>query len=144
MKPFLKGKNTYGVFEMHRKQSAPVAKWENSQLSCSISQRHTPLVHTTVLPFIIIEMRTTYHHYPSRCCGLGAVFCFTVGYVLWVCWVHSVTGVWVYPLLERLGSVSRLFFFSCLPPLLSLFYVLGETLNSYIWDHAYSNKIKAE
>ncbi|CAL8315406.1 unnamed protein product [Lota lota] len=101
-------------------------------------------MHTTVLPFIIIEMRTTYHHYPSRSCGLSAVFCFTVGYILWVCWVHSVTGVWVYPLLERLGSLSRLFFFSCLPPLLSLFYVLGETLNSYIWDHAYTNKIKAE
>ncbi|KAK3506768.1 hypothetical protein QTP70_023926 [Hemibagrus guttatus] len=38
--------------------------------------------HTTVLPFIIIEMRTTHHLYPSRVCGLLAVCSFCVGYVL--------------------------------------------------------------
>ncbi|XP_046729458.1 androgen-induced gene 1 protein isoform X2 [Silurus meridionalis] len=41
-------------------------------------------MHTTVLPFIIIEMRTTHHLYPSRGCGLLAVCSFCVGYVLWV------------------------------------------------------------
>ncbi|XP_037101097.1 androgen-dependent TFPI-regulating protein isoform X1 [Syngnathus acus] len=40
-------------------------------------------MHTTVLPFIIIEMRTTHHRYPSRSCGLVAVCCFGVGYILW-------------------------------------------------------------
>ncbi|KAK3522340.1 hypothetical protein QTP86_006505 [Hemibagrus guttatus] len=40
--------------------------------------------HTTVLPFIIIEMRTTHHLYPSRVCGLLAVCSFCVGYVLCV------------------------------------------------------------
>lgn len=39
--------------------------------------------HTTVLPFIIIEMRTTHHRYPSRSWGLAAVCCFGVGYILW-------------------------------------------------------------
>ncbi|XP_070291979.1 androgen-induced gene 1 protein isoform X2 [Salvelinus sp. IW2-2015] len=39
-------------------------------------------MHTTVLPFIIIEMRTTHHQYPSRPCGLIAVCSFAVGYVI--------------------------------------------------------------
>ncbi|XP_068198853.1 androgen-induced gene 1 protein isoform X6 [Antennarius striatus] len=40
-------------------------------------------MHTTVLPFIIIEMRTTHHRYPSRQWGLAAVCCFGIGYILW-------------------------------------------------------------
>ncbi|KAI4873300.1 hypothetical protein NFI96_011823 [Prochilodus magdalenae] len=95
-------------------------------------------MHTTVLPFIIIEMRTTHHQYPSRLCGLLAVCSFAVGYVLWMCWVHNVTGVWVYPLLEHIGSTARVFFFICLTGLISLYYVLGEILNSYIWDSSRS------
>ncbi|KAM3860969.1 androgen-induced gene 1 protein [Diretmus argenteus] len=95
-------------------------------------------MHTTVLPFIIIEMRTTRHWYPSRPCGVAAVCCFGVGYVLWMCWVHQVTGVWVYPLLERIGPLARVLFFSGLTVLLSVYYVLGEILNNYIWDQRYT------
>ncbi|XP_075780452.1 androgen-induced gene 1 protein isoform X3 [Pelodiscus sinensis] len=39
-------------------------------------------MHTTVLPFILIEMRTTHHQYPSRSCGLAAICTFSVGYIL--------------------------------------------------------------
>ncbi|CAB1340347.1 unnamed protein product, partial [Coregonus sp. 'balchen'] len=70
--------------------------------------------HTTVLPFIIIEMRTTHHQYPSRPCGLIAVFSFAVGYVL--------------------CPLAKVAFFSCLTVLINIYYVLGEILNSYIWD----------
>ncbi|XP_048842468.1 androgen-induced gene 1 protein isoform X3 [Brienomyrus brachyistius] len=91
-------------------------------------------MHTTVLPFILIEMRTTHHKYPSRFCGLLAVCSFAVGYVLWMCWVHHVTGVWVYPLLDRIGPLAKVTFFSSVTALISIFYVLGEVLNGYIWD----------
>ncbi|XP_019201567.1 peroxisomal biogenesis factor 3 isoform X3 [Oreochromis niloticus] len=91
-------------------------------------------MHTTVLPFIIIEMRTTHHRYPSRSWGLAAVCCFGVGYILWTCWVHQVTGVWVYPVLERIAPVARVAFFSAMMAVIGVFYVLGEILNSYIWE----------
>ncbi|XP_066558818.1 androgen-induced gene 1 protein isoform X2 [Amia ocellicauda] len=91
-------------------------------------------VHTTVLPFILIEMRTTHHRYPSRLCGLMAVCSFAIGYVLWMCWVHHITGVWVYPLLDRISPVAKIFFFTSLTALISVYYILGEILNSYIWD----------
>ncbi|XP_061560400.1 androgen-induced gene 1 protein isoform X1 [Phycodurus eques] len=90
-------------------------------------------MHTTVLPFIIIEMRTTHHHYPSRSCGVAAVCCFGVGYILWTCWVHQVTGMWVYPVLERITPLARLVFFSVLTAVICVFYLLGEILNTYIW-----------
>ncbi|XP_035650066.2 androgen-induced gene 1 protein isoform X2 [Oncorhynchus keta] len=91
-------------------------------------------MHTTVLPFIIIEMRTTHHQYPSRPCGTIAVCSFAVGYVIWMCWVHHVTGVWVYPLLEQISPLAKVAFFFCLTVLINIYYVLGEILNSYIWD----------
>ncbi|XP_061785260.1 androgen-induced gene 1 protein isoform X1 [Nerophis lumbriciformis] len=100
--------------------------------------------HTTVLPFIIIEMRTTHHRYPDRSCGLAAVCSFGVGYILWTCWVHHVTGVWVYPILERITPLARVLFFSALTAVLCVFYVLGEILNSYVWYKPHTGKVKGE
>ncbi|XP_006227704.1 androgen-induced gene 1 protein isoform X1 [Rattus norvegicus] len=91
-------------------------------------------MHTTVLPFILIEMRTSHHQYPSRSSGLAAICTFSVGYILWVCWIHHVTGMWVYPFLEHIGSGARIIFFGSTTLLMNSLYLLGEALNSYIWD----------
>ncbi|XP_054414218.2 androgen-induced gene 1 protein isoform X6 [Pongo abelii] len=91
-------------------------------------------MHTTVLPFILIEMRTSHHQYPSRSSGLTAICTFSVGYILWVCWVHHVTGMWVYPFLEHIGPGARIIFFGSTTILMNFLYLLGEVLNSYIWD----------
>ncbi|XP_037700305.1 androgen-induced gene 1 protein isoform X1 [Choloepus didactylus] len=91
-------------------------------------------MHTTVLPFILIEMRTSHHQYPSRSSGLAAICTFSIGYILWVCWVHHVTGMWVYPFLEHIGPGARVLFFGSTTVLMNVLYLLGELLNSYIWD----------
>ncbi|XP_037056183.1 androgen-induced gene 1 protein isoform X3 [Peromyscus leucopus] len=91
-------------------------------------------MHTTVLPFILIEMRTSHHQYPSRSSGLAAICTFSVGYILWVCWIHHVTGMWVYPFLEHIGSGARIIFFGSTTILMNFLYLLGEVLNNYIWD----------
>lgn len=54
--------------------------------------------------------------------------------LLRTCWVHQVTGVWVYPVLERIAPVARVAFFSAMMAVIGVFYVLGEILNSYIWE----------
>nr|XP_056708931.1 androgen-induced gene 1 protein isoform X2 [Euleptes europaea] len=91
-------------------------------------------MHTTVLPFVLIEMRTTHHEYPSRTCGLVAVCTFSVAYILWVCWIYHVTGVWVYPLLDYLGSGAKIIFFATVTGIINIFYLVGEVLNNCIWD----------
>ncbi|XP_063165288.1 androgen-induced gene 1 protein isoform X1 [Candoia aspera] len=91
-------------------------------------------MHTTVLPFILIEMRTTHHEYPSRTYGLIAVCTISVGYILWVCWIYHVTGVWVYPLLDYLSSAAKIVFFATVTAIINIFYLLGEILNNCIWD----------
>ncbi|XP_042318347.1 androgen-induced gene 1 protein isoform X3 [Sceloporus undulatus] len=91
-------------------------------------------VHTTVLPFILIEMRTTHHEYPSKTYGLVAVSTFSVGYILWICWIYHVTGVWVYPLLDYLGSGAKIVFFAIVTAIINILYLLGEILNNSIWD----------
>ncbi|XP_063773557.1 androgen-induced gene 1 protein isoform X2 [Pseudophryne corroboree] len=91
-------------------------------------------MHTTVLPFILIEMRTTHHQYPSRNSGIATVCGFSICYILWVYWIHHVTGVWVYPLLEYISPLAKIVFFLLVTVLITMFYILGEKLNSYIWD----------
>ncbi|XP_010021870.1 PREDICTED: androgen-induced gene 1 protein [Nestor notabilis] len=98
------------------------------------NQDRGAIKHTTVLPFVLIEMRTTHHQYPSRSCGLAAVCTFAVGYILWVCWIHHVTGVWVYPLLEHLSPGVKVIFFAAVTVIINMFYLVGEVLNNYIWD----------
>lgn len=51
-----------------------------------------------------------------------------------VCWIHHVTGMWVYPFLEHIGSGARIIFFGSTTLLMNSLYLLGEALNSYIWD----------
>lgn len=51
-----------------------------------------------------------------------------------VCWIHHVTGMWVYPFLEHIGSGARIIFFGSTTILMNFLYLLGEVLNSYIWD----------
>ncbi|XP_077442953.1 androgen-induced gene 1 protein [Stigmatopora argus] len=101
-------------------------------------------MHTTVLPFILIEMRTSRHRYPGRRHGLAAVCVFAVGYILWTCWVQRVTGVWVYPILERITPLARLLFFSVLTAVICVLYLLGEILNGYIWYQPHAAKVKGE
>ncbi|KAM4771448.1 androgen-induced gene 1 protein isoform 2-T2 [Rhinophrynus dorsalis] len=91
-------------------------------------------MHTTVLPFLLIEMRTTHHQYPSRMCGIATVCTFSIGYILWMCWIHHVTGVWAYPLLEYINPAAKIFFFLIVTTIINIYYILGEKLNSYIWD----------
>ncbi|XP_075720454.1 androgen-induced gene 1 protein isoform X2 [Rhinoderma darwinii] len=106
-------------------------------------------VHTTVLPFILIEMRTTHYQYPRRNNGIATVCGFSICYILWVCWVHHVTGVWVYPLLEYFSPLAKIIFFLLVTVIINIYYVLGEKLNSYIWDldksmEAADKRIKAD
>lgn len=62
----------------------------------------------------------------SQC--LLFLFCFRV------CWIHHVTGVWVYPLLEHLSPGVKIIFFAAVTVIINVFYLVGEVLNNYIWD----------
>lgn len=44
------------------------------------------------------------------------------------------TGVWVYPLLDYLGSTAKIVFFATVTVVINIFYLLGEILNNCIWD----------
>lgn len=66
------------------------------------------------------------HDCKSKC--LLFLFCFRV------CWIHHVTGVWVYPLLEHLSPGIKIIFFAAVTVVINVFYLVGEVLNNYIWD----------
>lgn len=51
-----------------------------------------------------------------------------------MCWIHHVTGVWVYPLLEHLSPGVKIIFFAAAAIVINILYLVGEVLNNYIWD----------
>ncbi|KAJ1154457.1 hypothetical protein NDU88_007209, partial [Pleurodeles waltl] len=51
-----------------------------------------------------------------------------------VCWVNHVTGVWVYPLLDHISPGAKIIFFLFVTVIMNIYYIMGEVLNSYIWD----------
>uniref|UniRef100_A0A4W3HHI5 Androgen induced 1 n=1 Tax=Callorhinchus milii TaxID=7868 RepID=A0A4W3HHI5_CALMI len=91
-------------------------------------------MHTTVLPFLIIQMRTTQHRYPSRQLGHVAVCLFSMAYIVWIFWIQHMTGLWVYTLLEHLSCLMKIGFFAAGVAVVNVLYVLGDILNSFIWD----------
>ncbi|KAB0362214.1 hypothetical protein FD754_006370 [Muntiacus muntjak] len=83
------------------------------------------LIHSKVKASFLSQMRFIDRQYTHRSTAQRGVK---------VCWVHHVTGMWVYPFLEHIGPGARILFFGSTTILMNFLYLLGEVLNSYIWD----------
>uniref|UniRef100_A0A667XI18 Androgen dependent TFPI regulating protein n=1 Tax=Myripristis murdjan TaxID=586833 RepID=A0A667XI18_9TELE len=62
-----------------------------------------------------------------------------------VIWVYLSVGIWVYPLLGLFSKAGLMGFFFFNMSVVTLLYLLGEKLNSYIWcEDKSKNKMKAK
>ncbi|KAK7075068.1 hypothetical protein SK128_007574 [Halocaridina rubra] len=90
-------------------------------------------VHTTPLIGVLIELYLNPHNFPRRRTGLSVVGVFCLIYLVWVCFIAYQSGHWVYPILAHLSVVGRVIFITSMSVLVSLFYIIGETLNKQVW-----------
>jgi len=91
------------------------------------------VMHTTVLPFLLVEKLIVYHHYPSRSKGIGLTVLLGLTYMLWVFWIAYYAGIWVYPVLQVLSWPGRLLFLGGLWIFMACIYIIGEKLNHALW-----------
>ncbi|XP_008325807.1 androgen-dependent TFPI-regulating protein [Cynoglossus semilaevis] len=91
-------------------------------------------VHTVVLPLLLGEVLLQPHVYPQTKNALAALGAVSLAYMLWILWVYSSTGIWVYPILGHFSSCGLVGFFFLNTSLVTLFYLLGERLNSLVWN----------
>lgn len=91
------------------------------------------VMHTTILPFLIMDMYLVYHHFPSRKRGLQILMSFAFTYLVWILWVAYHANIWVYPVLKIMAPHERVIFISVLIALFGSIYLVGEGLNKFFW-----------
>lgn len=117
----------WGIYAVDRELVFPKA------LDAFIPPWLNHVMHTTVLPFLLIEHFLVYHDYPHRSKGLMACLGFVGLYQLWVLWIAYHANIWVYPIMQVLDWQGRTAFFGACWVVIIFIYILGEKIGSSVW-----------
>lgn len=91
-------------------------------------------MHTNIVIFILIEMFISFRQYPTRKTGLSGLIIFMALYLVWIHIIKSVSGLWVYPVLEVLDFPQRIVFFLVNLVFCVFLYFTGEFVNNILWS----------
>uniref|UniRef100_UPI00358E1CCE androgen-induced gene 1 protein-like n=1 Tax=Myxine glutinosa TaxID=7769 RepID=UPI00358E1CCE len=97
-------------------------------------------MHTTVMPFLLLEMTMIPHVYPRRGVGIAGVISFGICYLIWTLWIRYAGGFWVYPILAWLAGPGLVVFILVGGLALTGLYVLGEVMNARLWPGLEGNR----
>ncbi|KAJ0181600.1 hypothetical protein K1T71_002322 [Dendrolimus kikuchii] len=89
-------------------------------------------MHTTIVPFIILELLLSNRNYPSRKVGMPVALLFNFAYISWIHYIYFYKGVWVYPFLEIFNWPMRIIFCGFSTFIGLIVYSLGEKLNTLV------------
>lgn len=105
------------------------------------------IMHTTILPFLLVDKFLVYHQYPSRKAGFVTIMSLALLYLTWILWVAYYANIWVYPILKVLQPHQKVVFILAMLVLFVFLYLLGEFINKTIWgeerSHAQKKKKKS-
>ncbi|XP_076438077.1 androgen-induced gene 1 protein-like [Babylonia areolata] len=91
------------------------------------------VMHTTVLPILLVEKCLVYHHHPRRHNGIFLLSAFALIYLAWILWIAYAADLWVYPVLRLMQNWERAVFILFLLMFFISIYVLGEALTKFLW-----------
>ncbi|XP_053309004.1 androgen-induced gene 1 protein-like [Spea bombifrons] len=100
------------------------------------------IMHTFVLPLLLVELFVCSHQYPSKKRGLLGLGICCLAYLSWILWVHHASGIWVYPILQKLDAVGLMVFLAASVIITVPFYQMGESLTRLRWGGAKNTKKK--
>lgn len=90
-------------------------------------------MHTSILPFSLVEVILRPHHYPSKKIGLTLLATCSLAYIIRVLWIYVDSGNWVYPVFTMFSPLGLMGFFSVGYLMGASIYLLGEKLNYWKW-----------
>ncbi|XP_052236869.1 androgen-induced gene 1 protein-like isoform X2 [Dreissena polymorpha] len=111
-------------------------------LDALIPQWLNHAMHTTVLPFLLIEQYVVFHDYPARSKGISILLAFGFAYLCWILWIAYYADLWVYPILQLMETHQRAIFFLVLLAFFITIYILGEVINKALWRKEYACKVQ--
>ncbi|XP_063047688.1 androgen-dependent TFPI-regulating protein isoform X2 [Engraulis encrasicolus] len=100
-------------------------------------------MHTIVFPILLGEMLLQPHSYPKIKTGMTALGVVGLAYLSWVIWVYLSVGIWVYPLLNYFSQAGLIAFFFVNMTVVTLLYLMGQTMNNRLWGKKQKAKRKA-
>ncbi|XP_029033029.1 androgen-induced gene 1 protein-like isoform X3 [Osmia bicornis bicornis] len=95
------------------------------------------LMHTTIVASILIEIIVAPRKYPKRLKGILGIQALMVSYLIWMLIIFSKSGVWVYPIFHVLNLPTRTLFCITMLAYSTVLYVIGESLDNFIWGNEY-------
>nr|XP_022325648.1 androgen-induced gene 1 protein-like isoform X3 [Crassostrea virginica] len=105
------------------------------------------IMHTTILPFLLIDKFLVYHQYPSRKIGFATLLSLALLYLSWILWVAFYANIWVYPILKVLNPHQKAVFIMAMLVFFMCLYLLGEFINKTFWgkerNHLQAQKKKS-
>ncbi|XP_052761334.1 androgen-induced gene 1 protein-like isoform X1 [Mya arenaria] len=117
----------WGIYAVDRELVYP------KKLDELIPQWLNHTMHSTVLPFLLIEKIVVYHEYPTRRRGMSILLAFALLYLCWILWIAYYANIWVYPVLAVMEVHQRAIFIGILCVFFLTIYMVGESLNKAIW-----------
>ncbi|XP_016009814.2 androgen-dependent TFPI-regulating protein [Rousettus aegyptiacus] len=90
-------------------------------------------MHTSILPFSLIEVIFRPYCYPQKKKGLSILTIVFLAYISRLLWFYSQTGIWLYPIFGKLSPISIAVFLSISYIFTIGTYLLGEKLNHWKW-----------
>uniref|UniRef100_A0A8C3YMH1 Androgen dependent TFPI regulating protein n=1 Tax=Catagonus wagneri TaxID=51154 RepID=A0A8C3YMH1_9CETA len=90
-------------------------------------------MHTSILPFSLVEIILRPHCYPMKRKGLIILAAVSLAYISRVLWIYSETGTWVYPVFAKLSPAGLAAFFLASYIFVVGIYLLGEKLHHWKW-----------
>jgi len=102
------------------------------------------IMHTSIVPFAIIELLFVPKVFPNRSQALKGTSAFMLGYIAWVFFIAYHTSFWVYPILEVLSWPLRILFIIACATLAGLLYLIGESLHFIRWGKALVSKVPSK
>lgn len=91
------------------------------------------VLHTTVLPILLIEMFLVQHKLPSRKAGVLGTLGVALTYLTWVLYLGYAMDIWVYPVLQVLNGIFFGLFILVTAVILCVIYIVGEKFSQFCW-----------
>ncbi|XP_049872073.1 androgen-dependent TFPI-regulating protein-like [Pectinophora gossypiella] len=90
------------------------------------------VMHTTIAPFILIELLFSPRNYPPRKLGVFLILLFNLSYISYLNYIYNKTDTWVYPVLDVMNWPLRVIFFAASAFVSVIMYILGENIDAVV------------
>ena len=89
--------------------------------------------HSIVAPLLILESVVTYHRRSKVFIEMSILLIVIGSYTTWVCYLGIFQEIWVYGILRKSNTTTKVILLSCFAVYLIVLYFIGLLLHKFLW-----------